>query len=140
MISNWLRCSRGALSSFRPPVGQRLRPECVIVFRLDLRNGRSAGEGAAFFCASAALPPRINKRAIFETPETVENDLALLELAHPMAARGVKPFLVRATLQSGDTVGVVSYAHDRLNAPSLQEACQILNSTNRGVVYMTMLL
>lgn len=103
------------------------------LFRAGLRNGRSAAEGRVL---RSVVHPNY-KPARFATPETVENDLALLELVHPIAARGVEPFPVRATLRRGDTVGVVSYAHDRLNAPSLQEACQILNSTSRGVVYMT---
>lgn len=107
-----------------------------LLFRAGLRNGRALAEGRVL--RSVVHPDY--RVARFATPETVENDLALLELVHPVAARGVTPFPVRADLQRGDTVGVVSYARNRLNAPSLQESCQVLRATRRGVVYMTCLV
>lgn len=117
---------------FDRTTGQRYADEDFL-FRAGLRNGRAAAEGRVL--RSAVHPDyRVARNA---TPETVENDLALLELVHPIAARGVTPFAVRDLVQRGDTVGVVSYARGRLEAPSLQEACRVLNSTRRGVVYLT---
>lgn len=117
---------------FDRTTGQRFADEDFL-FRAGLRNGRAAAERRVL--RSVVHPDY--RVAQLATAETVQNDLALLELVHPVAARGVTPFPVRTTVQRGDTVGVVSYGRDRLNAPSLQEACRVLNSTSRGVVYMT---
>ena len=117
---------------FNRTTGQRFADEDFL-FRAGLRNGRAAAERRVL--RSVVHPDY--RVAQLATAETVQNDLALLELVHPVAARGVTPFPVRTTVQRGDTVGVVSYGRDRLNAPSLQEACRVLNSTSRGVVYMT---
>ena len=63
------------------------------------------------------------------TEKTVMNDLALLELAHPITNRGHHTLWhVRDMPTRGDTVAVVSYARGRLEAPSLQDQCRVLDS------------
>jgi protease YdgD len=52
--------------------------------------------------------------------------LALLELDQPIRNTNVIPFGTAAHLRKGDQVGVVSYAKDRSEAPSLQEVCVVL--------------
>jgi V8-like Glu-specific endopeptidase len=56
----------------------------------------------------------------------VRNDLALLELQRPIQNTTIKPFGTAARPRPGDSVGVVSYARDRSEAPSLQEVCKVL--------------
>lgn len=56
----------------------------------------------------------------------VKNDLALLELDLPIRNTTIEPFGTAARPRKGDQVGVVSYAKDRSEAPSLQEVCTIL--------------
>ena len=56
----------------------------------------------------------------------VHYDLALLELDKPIRNNAVKPFGTAAHPRKGDQVGVVSYAKDRAEAPSLQEVCIVL--------------
>jgi len=56
----------------------------------------------------------------------VRNDLALLELQRPIQNTTIKPFGTAARPRPGDSVGVVSYARDRSEAPSLQEVCTVL--------------
>ena len=56
----------------------------------------------------------------------VHYDLALLELDQPIRNNAVKPFGTAARPRKGDQVGVVSYAKDRAEAPSLQEVCVVL--------------
>lgn len=56
----------------------------------------------------------------------VRNDLALLELERPIRNTTIKPFGTAARPRPGDSVGVVSYARDRSEAPSLQEVCKVL--------------
>ena len=58
--------------------------------------------------------------------ERVRNDLALLELDHEIRNTTVTPFGTSKRPDQGARVGVVSYARDRSNAPSLQEVCEVL--------------
>ncbi|QEW18268.1 Glutamyl endopeptidase precursor [Marinibacterium anthonyi] len=70
------------------------------------------------------------------TAERVRNDLALLELDHPIRNTTVIPFATAARPRAGDAVGVVSYARDRSEAPSLEEVCDIMNR-QEGVLIMS---
>lgn len=54
------------------------------------------------------------------------NDLALLELDHPIRDGKIHPFLTEARPQRGSKVAVVSYGTGRSEAPSLQELCSVL--------------
>lgn len=58
--------------------------------------------------------------------DRVRNDVALLELQHPIQNTTIKPFATAARPRPGDAVGVVSYARNRSEAPTLQEVCQVL--------------
>lgn len=58
--------------------------------------------------------------------DRVRNDLALLELEQPIRNTSIKPFKTASRPREGDRVGVVSYALDRAEAPSLQEVCEVL--------------
>ena len=58
--------------------------------------------------------------------DRVRNDVALLELERPIRNTTIKPFGTAARPRPGDSVGVVSYAKDRSEAPSLQEVCTVL--------------
>lgn len=68
--------------------------------------------------------------------ERVRNDVALLELQHPIRNTTVTPFRTARHPARGDEVGIVSYAHDRAEAPSLQEVCQV-KARQQGVLIMT---
>ncbi|MEO1679198.1 MAG: trypsin-like serine protease [Pseudomonadota bacterium] len=56
----------------------------------------------------------------------VSRDLALIELDRPIRNYRISPFDTGTGLSRGDAVGVVSYAEDREEAPSLQETCHVL--------------
>ncbi len=58
--------------------------------------------------------------------DRVAYDIALLQLDQPIRLPSVKPFAVDTRPQNGDEVGVVSYAQDRADAPSVQELCHVL--------------
>lgn len=66
--------------------------------------------------------------------ERVRNDLALLELDRPIRNTTITPFGTAARPRKGDQVGVVSYAKDRADAPSLQEVCTVLARQNGVLV------
>ncbi len=56
----------------------------------------------------------------------VRNDLALLELERPIRNTTITPLATGARPRPGDSVGVVSYARDRSEAPTLQEVCTVI--------------
>jgi V8-like Glu-specific endopeptidase len=64
----------------------------------------------------------------------VAYDLALLELDQPIRMPSIAPFDTDLTPHKGDEVGVVSYAKNRSEAPSLQEVCHVLNQEDRLLV------
>lgn len=58
--------------------------------------------------------------------DRVRNDLALLELQRPIRNTTITPFKTAPRPRPGAEVGVVSYAKDRSEAPSLQEVCHVI--------------
>ena len=68
--------------------------------------------------------------------ERVAVDLALVQLDQPIRSSRIKPFATSTMLKRGDEVGVVSYAKDRAEAPSLQEVCHVLERAS-GVLMLS---
>jgi protease YdgD len=67
--------------------------------------------------------------------DRLTNDIALIELDRPVNDSSVLPFPTAHRPEKGQAVGVVSYAHDRANSPSLQETCHVL--ARQGGVLVT---
>jgi protease YdgD len=93
-----------------------------IEFLAGWRNGRA---GAYRDVARVVIHPAYVYNQTVSS-ERVRNDLALLELEQPIRNASIKPFKTAARPRAGDRVGVVSYALDRAEAPSLQEVCAVL--------------
>ncbi|MGR3563491.1 MAG: trypsin-like serine peptidase [Heliomarina sp.] len=70
------------------------------------------------------------------SPERVRNDLALLELQHPIRNTTVTPFRTATRPRTGEEIGIVSYAHDRSEAPSLQDVCHVM-ARQQGMLIMS---
>lgn len=70
------------------------------------------------------------------TTDRVRNDLALIELDRPIRNTQVIPFKTAERPAKGDKIGVVSYALDRSEAPSLQEICHVM-ARQKGVLVMS---
>lgn len=68
--------------------------------------------------------------------DRVRNDLALLELNQPIRNTQVTPFETAERPAKGDKIGVVSYALDRAEAPSMQEVCYVM-ARQKGVLVMS---
>lgn len=68
--------------------------------------------------------------------DRVRRDVALLELHRPIRSARVVPFDVAPKPRKGTAIGVVSYAHDRSEAPSLQQKCRIM-ARQFGVLVMS---
>ena len=69
-------------------------------------------------------------------PDRVSTDIALIELWQPIRNTSVTPFDTGAQPKRGEEVGVVSYAADRAEAPSLQEVCSVMNR-QAGILVMS---
>lgn len=71
----------------------------------------------------------VHPRYIYQSDDRVSrvaHDLALLQLDRPIRLPGIRPFATAGRPHLGEEVGVVSYARDRSEAPSLQEVCHVL--------------
>nr|WP_259990157.1 trypsin-like serine protease [Sulfitobacter sp. S190] len=93
-----------------------------VQFLAGWRNGRA---GAYRDVKRAVIHPKY----VYDgdvSSERVKHDLAILELTHPVRNTTIKPFRTAPRPRRGDQVGVVSYALERAEAPSLQEVCEVL--------------
>ncbi len=111
--------------------GQRI-DHAKVEFLAGWRNGR-------------ALAYRNVRRAVthedyeFESAVStarVRNDLALLELHHPIQNTQVIPFKTDVRPSRGQEIGIVSYGRDRSEAPSIQEVCDVM-ARQEGVLVMS---
>lgn len=102
-----------------------------IQFLAGWRNGRA--EAYRGVRASVAHPEYIFAGA--ESLDRVAYDLALVALDQPIRLPQITPFATDTRPALGDTVGVVSYAQDRAEAPSLQETCHVLDRAPQIVVF-----
>ncbi|MBD3787526.1 MAG: trypsin-like serine protease [Sphingomonadales bacterium] len=93
-----------------------------IEFRAGWRNGRAV----AYRRARRALAHPDYRYQGPDRFDRIAWDLALIELEQPIRLPSVTPFDLSKPPAEGDTVGVVSYAHDRAEAPALQNACEVL--------------
>ncbi|MEM8633025.1 MAG: trypsin-like serine protease [Pseudomonadota bacterium] len=94
--------------------------------KLEFRAGWRNGQALAYRGVSAvAVHPDYGFLAD-DRISRVAHDIALLQLDRPVRNGRVTPFEIEARPRKGAEVVVVSYAHDRREAPSLQEACHVL--------------
>ncbi|MFN4155434.1 MAG: trypsin-like serine peptidase [Paracoccaceae bacterium] len=93
-----------------------------IQFLAGWRNGRAA----AYRGVSKVLAHPEYVYGGRDSADRVPFDVALLQLDQPIRLPSVRPYATDARPQTGDEVGVVSYAQDRADAPSLQQVCHVL--------------
>lgn len=108
-------CLFDARSGARVPVDQ-------IQFLAGWRNGRAA----AYRRVRRAISLDSYDFGAPASPERVRSDLAVIELQLPIRNASIAPFGLGPFPQTGDELGVVSYAHDRSEAPALQDYCGVL--------------
>ena len=116
---------------FDRTTGQRI-DHSKIEFRAVWRNGRA--EAYRWVRRAVIDPDYTFDEAVVST--RVRNDVALLELQQPIRTTSVVPFDTDSRPRTGDRVGVVSYAYDRADAPSLQEMCGVMGQ-QEGVLIMS---
>ncbi|MBB3712695.1 V8-like Glu-specific endopeptidase [Limimaricola variabilis] len=110
--------------------GARIDPT-EIEFKAGMRNGRAL----AYRGVRRALQPEGYAFTGAGSGAASPEDVALLELAQPIRSARIAPFETVRGIAAGAQVGVVSYAHDRAEAPSLQETCDVLGEEN-GLLVM----
>jgi V8-like Glu-specific endopeptidase len=106
---------------FSKDTGARVDP-AQIRFLAGLRNGRAA----AYRGVKHAIAHPDYVYGGDEALGRVAHDLALIALDQPIRLPSIVPFATDDRPAKGDEVGVVSYAQDRAEAPSLQEVCHVL--------------
>lgn len=94
-----------------------------LTFSAGLRNGRAE---AYRDVRRIFVHPQYDPNRIERDVAVVAYDLALLELSQPIRNMRIEPIPVAASLLRGQDIGVVSYARDRADAPSIQEVCSVL--------------
>lgn len=92
-------------------------------FLPGLRNGRAEAHRGVI----QAVAPADYIYAGIDDLERAAWDLALLRLDQPVRLPSVTPFGTADQLATGAQVGVVSYALDRAEAPSLQANCAVVD-------------
>ncbi len=100
-----------------------------IEFLAGWRNGRAS---AYRWVRRAVVHPEFDQSGERAEART-RNDVALLELHHPINNTTVIPFKTDSLPRKGQRIGVVSYARNRSEAPSLQEVCAVM-ARQRGVL------
>ena len=109
--------------------GKRVDPG-TLEFLAGWRNGRAA----AYRGIKRAV---VHPDYVFSDRARIADvnyDLALLELDQPIRLPSIQPFATGAGPLGGASVGVVSYAKDRAETPSLQRACEVLGREQSVVV------
>lgn len=94
----------------------------TIQFLAGWRNGRAA----AYRGVRRALAHPDYVYGGGDSIDRVPFDVALLQLDQPIRLPSIQPFETDDRPRTGDEVGVVSYAQDRAEAPSLQQVCHVL--------------
>lgn len=110
----------------------RLHDIGEIEFLAGWRNGRAEAYRGA---RRAVTHPKY----AFDEAEQIERvayDLALIELDQPIRLPSIRPFETDYTPGFNEAVGIVSYAKDRAEAPSLEETCSVLGR-HPGVLVMS---
>ncbi len=93
-------------------------------FLAGWRNGRAA----AYRGVRRAMA---HPEYVFEGRDRIDRvpyDIAFLELEQPIRLPSIQPFNIGTDPVAGDAVGIVSYALDRAEAPSIQDLCHVLGN------------
>ena len=94
--------------------------------RIEFQAGLRFGRAEAYRGVHRIV---IHPGYVFGDPDRVKrigHDLALLELDRGIRLARIHPFRTQFRVETGQGVQVVSYARDRADAPSREEACSIL--------------
>lgn len=114
--------------------GQRIQ-DGQIEFLAGWRNGRAeAVRGVRRSVVAGGYDPSLPSGS---SMQLVAQDLAIVELDRPIRGGAVQPFAISGSRPlQGEAVAVVSYARQRSERPSLEEACRVLETRSDRVVVL----
>lgn len=116
---------------FDKSTGQRIDPA-----RIEFLAGWRLGHASAYRAARRTVVHPDYRYNGESSATRVRHDIALIELWQPIRNTSVIPFETGDRPARGEDVGVVSYAHDRAEAPSLQEVCSVIGR-QAGILVMS---
>ncbi|WP_223865974.1 trypsin-like serine peptidase [Salipiger aestuarii] len=106
----------------------------VPVDQIQFLAGWRSGRAAAYRRVRRAVAHPDYVFDASEKTERVRRDIALIELQLPIRNTTIQPFRLAPAPTKGAELSVVSYAHDRSEAPSLQGLCEVLARESRMLV------
>ncbi|WP_298851114.1 trypsin-like peptidase domain-containing protein [uncultured Ruegeria sp.] len=111
--------------------GQQINPTDI-----EFLAGWRLGRALAYRTARQAVVHPDYQFNADSSADRMNADVALIELWQPIRNTAVIPFESGDQPRRGSEVGVVSYAHDRSEAPSLQQVCSVMNR-QEGIMVMS---
>ena len=94
--------------------------------KIEFLAGWRGGRASAYADVKRVVVHPEYVYAASSTDIRVANDVALLQLTRPINKTSITPFQTDVRPRKGADVGIVSYAHDRAESPSIQDSCQVL--------------
>lgn len=113
--------------------GEPYRPS-DLKFLAGWRDGRAeANREGAMVLPHPDYLPGLDEGSEAQMNQT-GNDLGLIKLAQPILLPSITPASTGSFPRGGDRVAIVSYARDRSEAASMQDACSVLGTQGRVAV------
>ncbi|MEP3347616.1 MAG: trypsin-like serine protease [Litoreibacter sp.] len=109
-----------------------LRDAEEILFRAGYRNGRAAAERKG---KRIAVHPDYTYGGGTSTYSEISNDVAVIELSHPINNAAIQPFRTHRQPTANDPVTVVSYARGRSEVPALEDGCKMTHAAREVLHY-----
>ncbi len=106
---------------FNKHTGERV-DDTAIEFLAGWRGGRAS----AYANVKRAVVHPSYEFSLKSEEIRVRHDLAVLQLTRPINKSSITPFQTDVRPRKGADIGIVSYAHDRAESPSIQESCNVL--------------
>ena len=113
--------------------GEPYRPS-ELTFLAGWRDGRAeAARDAAMILPHPGYRPDLPEGSKAQMNQT-GNDLGLIKLTQPILLPSITPAATGSFPRGGDRVEIVSYARNRSEAASMQDACSVLGTEGRIAV------
>ena len=110
--------------------------QMVDATKIEFLAGWRGGRASAYANVKRAV---VHPDYVFATDSAdirVRNDIAVLQLMRPIHKTSITPFQTGVRPRKGADIGIVSYAHDRAESPSIQESCNVL-ARQSGTIIMS---
>ncbi len=94
--------------------------------KIEFLAGWRGGRASAYARVKRAVIHPDYTFAASSSDIRVRNDIAVLQLTQPIRKTSITPFATGPRPRKGASVGVVSYARERSDSPSIEESCRVL--------------